>query len=57
MALHKWLTWAWLASAVPVVLIKGLRESVPLLVFVSIYANVAGHFAAWQAARAEEHQH
>jgi hypothetical protein len=55
MRLHKWLTWAWLASAVPVVLIRGLRESVPLLVFVSIYANVAGHFAAWQAARAEEH--
>jgi hypothetical protein len=51
--LHFWLTLAWLVSAVPVVAIKGLRESIPLLVFISIYANVAGHFSAWQAARAE----
>lgn len=51
--LHFWLTLGWLASAAPVVAVKGLRESIPLLVFISIYANVAGHFSAWQAARAE----
>jgi hypothetical protein len=50
--LHGWLTWLWLASAVPV-LLTGLKNSVPLLVFISIYANVAGHFSSWQAARVE----
>lgn len=55
-ALHGWLTIAWLLAAVPCVLINGLRNSVPLLVFISVYANVAGHFAAWQAARVEQKQ-
>lgn len=54
-ALHGWLTWIWLASAVPI-LLSGLKNSVPLLVFISIYANVAGHFASWQAARVEVKQ-
>lgn len=31
-----------------------IRYSVPFLVGVSVYANVAGHWAAWQAARSEE---
>lgn len=53
--LHAWLTWLWLFSAVPV-LLTGLKNSVPLLVFISIYANVAGHFASWQAARVEVKQ-
>jgi hypothetical protein len=52
--LHFWLTCAWLAAAVPCILIRGLRESVPLLVFISIYANCAGHFSAYQAAKAEQ---
>jgi hypothetical protein len=52
-ALHAVLTVAWLLFVVPCLLIEGWRESVPLLVFISIYANVAGHWAAWQAARAE----
>jgi hypothetical protein len=50
---HAVLTVAWLVIAVPVVLIRSLRESIPLLVFISIYANVASHFSAWQASRAE----
>lgn len=37
-------------------LIAELRRSVELLVFISVYANVAGHWAAWQAARVEEQQ-
>lgn len=29
------------------------RESVPWLVAMSVWANVAGHFAAWMGARSE----
>jgi hypothetical protein len=54
--LHGWLTVAWLAFAAPVLLLPGWKESIALLVFISIYANVAGHFSAWQAARTEENQ-
>lgn len=31
-----------------------LKDSVPFLIGISIYANLAGHFAAWEGARAEE---
>lgn len=54
--LHGWLTIGWLLFALPVLLIKGWKESVALLVFISIYANVAGHFSGWQAARVEVRQ-
>lgn len=47
-----WLAWLWLALSVPAML--WWRESVAFLVFVSVYANVAGHISAWQAARAEQ---
>jgi hypothetical protein len=30
------------------------KESVPFLVFVSVYANFVGHVSAWVAARAEQ---
>lgn len=50
---HGVLTVAWLLFAIPVLLIDGWAKSVPLLVFISVYANVAGHFAAWQASKAE----
>lgn len=53
--LHAGLTVMWLAFA-PVAMLTSLRESVPLLVGISVYANVAGHWSAWQAARAEEAQ-
>jgi hypothetical protein len=49
---HGWLTLLWLLLAIPAVM--WWRYSVPFLVFVSVYANVTGHWAAWQAARAEE---
>ena len=48
------LTLAWLAVT-PVIIIY-LRESVPFLVFISVYAVVTGHWAAWQAARVEVRQ-
>ncbi len=53
--IHGWLTLGWLAFAVPVVLTV-LKNSVPLLVFISIYANVAGHWSSWQASRVEVKQ-
>lgn len=42
----------WLLSF-PAVLVLGLTESVPLLVFISIYANVASHWSAGMAMRVE----
>lgn len=53
---HLTATVAWLLFAIPVLLVPGWKESVALLVFISIYANVAGHFSSWQAARVEVKQ-
>lgn len=49
--LHLCLTGAWLVAAVPICLF--LSSSIPFLVFVSVYANVAGHWSGYQAARGE----
>lgn len=49
-----WLTVTWLIAVVPIVWL--LSNSVPFLVFVSVYAVVTGHLATWQAARVEERQ-
>lgn len=51
--LHAVLTLAWLIF-LPVAILTPLRYSVPLLVGISVYANVAGHWAAYQAAKADE---
>ena len=32
------------------------KDSVPFLVFISVWANLAGHLSAWQASRVEERQ-
>ena len=50
--LHAGLTIVWLLLVVPSVL--WWRESIPWLVFMSVWANIAGHFAAWQGSRAED---
>lgn len=50
--LHAGLTLLWVICLVPGVL--WWRNSVPFLVAVSIYANIAGHWSSWQAARAED---
>ena len=42
----------WLILSIPAMM--WWRNSVAFLVFVSVYANVAGHVSAWQAARAEK---
>lgn len=49
-----WLTILWLVAALPICL--WLSESVPFLVFISVYAVVTGHWSAWQAARVEVKQ-
>lgn len=52
--LHGWLTLAWLAASLPI--LYWFPDSVPVVVFISIYANVVGHWSSWQAARVEAHQ-
>jgi hypothetical protein len=50
-----WLTVVW-ALMIPVAWLTGWLESVIFISAASIYANLAGHWAAWQAARVEEKQ-
>lgn len=52
---HAILTVLWLVM-IPVSLITGWIESLIFISAISIYANVAGHFSAWQAARTEVKQ-
>jgi hypothetical protein len=53
-ALHGWLTVLWFVAAIPICIY--LNDSVPFLVFISVYAVVTGHWSSWQAARVEEKQ-
>lgn len=41
---------------IPVVLVTGLKTSVPFLVFISILSLIYGEFGAWQAANSERRQ-
>jgi hypothetical protein len=49
--IHAFLAVCWLLLAIPAVLFW--KESVTFVVFASVYANVAGHLAGYQGARAE----
>jgi len=49
--LHFVLTVLWVLLLIPSVL--WWKDSVPWLVIISVYANVSGHFAAYEAARQE----
>ncbi len=49
-----WLTFVWLIAAAPICI--WLNDSVPFLVFISVYAVVTGHWSAYQAARVEVNQ-
>lgn len=49
---HAVATLVWVVS-IPVAVLTALKDSVPFLVFLSLWALVSGHWAAWQAARAE----
>lgn len=49
---HLTLTMLW-AVMMPVALVTGWVYSLAFISVISIYANFAGHFSAWQAARTE----
>jgi hypothetical protein len=53
-AFHKWATITWLALTPPIMLF--MANSVPVVVGLSVYAIVTGHWAAWQASRVEVKQ-
>lgn len=55
-----WLTWFWLLNFPPVITLYLVMDSTTFQAFcllylalVSIWANVAGHWSGWQAARTE----
>lgn len=49
---HLVLTVIWFVLFFPAVL--WWKESVPFLVFVSVYANFVGHWASYEAAKTEQ---
>lgn len=52
--INGWLTILWFLAAIPICIF--MSNSVPFLVFISVYAVVTGHLATWQAARVEVRQ-
>jgi hypothetical protein len=55
MHLNGYLTLAWLAM-IPISIVTGWIESIVFVSAVSIYANMTGHWSAWQASRVEVKQ-
>lgn len=51
---HGWSTVVWFGLAFPICIF--FSTSVPLLVFISVYAIVTSEFSSWQASRIEEKQ-
>lgn len=49
-----WAAIIWFIAAFPICI--WLSQSVPFLVFISVYAVVTGHWSTWQAARVEQKQ-
>ena len=52
--LHGWLTVVWFLAAFPIM--YWFAESLPLLVFISVYAVVTGHWSSYQASKVEVRQ-
>lgn len=50
---HAVATVTWLVL-IPIAIFSGWITSLVFVAAISLYANVAAHFAAWQGARAEE---
>lgn len=46
------MTWVWLLLLVPSLL--WWKDSILWVILLSVWANVASHFSAWQGARAED---
>lgn len=53
-AFHGWLTIIWAALIIPSVV--WWKQSITWVVLMSVWANLAGHFSSWQAARVEVKQ-
>lgn len=52
--LHGIATVLWLILSIPIAIF--LNSSIPLLVFISVYAIVIAHWSSWQATRTEVRQ-
>lgn len=50
---HAYAMWIFTIQ-IPIALLTDLKDSVPYLVFLSLWALVSAHWGAWQATRAEE---
>lgn len=50
--MHGWLTLFWFAAAIPIAI--WLSTSVPLLVFISVYAVVGFHWTLWFQTKIEK---
>lgn len=55
-SINGYLAIAWLAFGVVGLARHEVRESIPVLFFISVYANVAGHWSGWQGGRTEVKQ-
>lgn len=51
---HGWAAVLWFIAAFPIMIFWS--DNIPLVVFLSVYAVVTGHWASYQAAEAEEKQ-
>jgi len=51
---HRWMTLIWFLLIIPTILLW--RESIVWIALMSAWANFAGHFSSWQAARIEVKQ-
>jgi len=48
---HGWMTILWMTLLIPSLI--WWKESVPWVVTMSVWANIAGHWSSWQASRVE----
>lgn len=51
--LHAWLAVFWLVFGI-IGVFTPIKESIPVLFFISVYANFAGHWSGFQGVKAEE---
>lgn len=51
---HKWATIVWILLLIPSILFW--KESILWIILMSVWANIAGHWSAYQASRAERKQ-
>lgn len=59
-SIHGWLTIIWFFASFPICIWAFVdpenRWLIPILIFVSFYAIVTGHWSSWQASRVEVKQ-